>query len=83
MGKRKADQAEKQEKPKRKKKRGRKLLFLLASGGAGALALSEGLRNKVLDALFGSEEQFQYTPPEASTETPSPSGDTGGSPDAS
>jgi hypothetical protein len=35
--------------------------------GCVALALSEGLRNKVLDALFGKEEEFQYTPP-----TPTP-----------
>ena len=26
-----------------------------------ALALSEGLRKKVLDALFGAEEEFEYT----------------------
>ena len=32
------------------------------SGDAGlALGLSEGLRNKVLDALFGAEEEFEYT----------------------
>ena len=30
-------------------------------GGALALALSEGLRKKVLDALFGAEEEFEYT----------------------
>ena len=53
-------------KPK-KKRRGRKLLFLLIVVCA-ALALSEDLRNKVLDALFGKEEEFQYTPP-----TPTPS----------
>jgi len=47
---------------KRKKHRGRKLLLLLIVA-AVALALSEGLRNKVLDALFGKEEEFQYTPP--------------------
>lgn len=52
----------KAEKPK-KKKRVRKLLFLLLVGGAGALMLSEGARNKALDALFGSEEEFQYSPP--------------------
>ncbi len=28
-----------------------------------ALALSESLRSKVLDTLFGAEEEFQYTPP--------------------
>jgi hypothetical protein len=46
---------------------GRKL-FVLAVGAGLALALSEGLRNKVLDALFGSEEEFDYT----STTTPAP-----------
>ena len=54
---------------KKKKKRGkRKLLLVLVAAGA-ALALSEGLRKKVLDALFGAEEEFEYT---AST-TPEPS----------
>ena len=39
--------------------------------GAGvALVASEGLRKKVLDALFGAEEEFEYT---AST-TPEPRG---------
>lgn len=38
---------------------GRKLL-VLAIGGAIALALSESLRAKVLDALFGKEEEFDY-----------------------
>ena len=46
---------------------GRKL-FVLAIGAGLALALSEGLRSKVLDALFGSEEEFDYT----STTTPAP-----------
>jgi hypothetical protein len=37
--------------------------------GAGlALALSEGLRKKVLDAMFGAEEEFEYS----STTTPAP-----------
>jgi hypothetical protein len=45
---------------KRKKRKGK--LFLLALVGAGAaLALSEGLRKKVLDAMFGAEEEFEYT----------------------
>jgi hypothetical protein len=61
MGKRKKAE----EKPKKKKKRGRKLFFLLIIGGAGALVLSEDVRNKALDALFGSEEEFQYSPPAA------------------
>jgi hypothetical protein len=55
---------------KKKKRRGRTLLVLLVGAGV-ALALSEGLRNKLLDALFGKEEEFQYTPPApAPTESP-------------
>jgi hypothetical protein len=52
------------ESPKKVKarRRGRKLLILVVGGGA-ALAGSEGLRSKVLDTLFGAEEEFQYTPP--------------------
>ncbi len=34
---------------------------------AVALALSEGLRRKALDVLFGPEEQFQFTPPATAT----------------
>ena len=70
MGKRKAKQAEAEEQPKkkkRKKRRVRKLLFLLVVGGAAALVLSEDVRNKALDALFGSEEEFQDSPPAPST----------------
>jgi adenylosuccinate synthase len=52
-------------KPSRKRKRRGGLLVLLVGVGL-ALALSEGLRSKVLDALFGSEEEFEYT----STTTP-------------
>ena len=55
-------------KKKRKRRKGRVLLLALIGAGA-ALALSEGLRKKVLDALFGAEEEFEYT---AST-TPSSS----------
>ena len=61
--------------PKRKRKRrlGRKLL-VLGIGAGLALALSEGLRKKVLDALFGAEEEFDYT----STTTPAPAPETSG-----
>ena len=41
---------------------GRKLLIVTVAGGL-ALAGSEKLRSKVLDTLFGAEEEFQYTPP--------------------
>jgi hypothetical protein len=58
--------------PKRRKRRGGRTLVLLLVGGALALALSEGLRKKVLDALFGAEEEFDYT----STTTPSPAPET-------
>ena len=54
-------------KKKKKRRKGRVLLLALVGAGA-ALALSEGLRKKVLDALFGAEEEFEYT---AST-TPEP-----------
>ena len=40
-----------------------RLVTLGAVGGGVALAASEGLRSKVLDLLFGAEEEFQYTPP--------------------
>jgi hypothetical protein len=62
--------APKHSKPKKKGGFGRKLLFLVVAAGA-ALALSEGLRSKVLDTLFGAEEEFQYTPP-AGTPAPPP-----------
>ena len=52
---------------KRKRRKGR-LLFVGLVGAGLALALSEGLRKKVLDALFGAEEEFEYT----STTTPPP-----------
>ena len=46
-------------KRKKKSRKGRILLVVVAAGLA--LALSEGLRKKVLDALFGAEEEFEYT----------------------
>ena len=52
------------EAPKKQKKRkgsfGRKVLVLLIGAGV-ALAVSSDLRSKVLDALFGKEEEFDYT----------------------
>jgi hypothetical protein len=59
-----------------KKRKGKKRtgLLLLLVGGGLAIALSEGLRKKVLDALFGAEEEFEYT----STTSPSNSGSSAG-----
>jgi hypothetical protein len=37
--------------------------MIVGIGGGLALAGSEKLRSKVLDLLFGAEEEFQYTPP--------------------
>ena len=47
---------------KKKRRLGRKLMILVIAAGL-ALALSESLRSKVLDTLFGAEEEFEYTPP--------------------
>jgi hypothetical protein len=55
---------------------GRFLILALIGGGA-AIAGSEKLRSKVLDLLFGAEEEFQYTPP-ASTSSPAGSSTTVG-----
>jgi hypothetical protein len=55
--------------PKRKRRGGfGKLVLLALIGGGLAIALSEDVRNKVLDLLFGKEEEFDYT----STTAPPP-----------
>jgi hypothetical protein len=54
--------APKAARPKGKRKGGMgRLLLVTIIGAAVALAASEGLRNKVLDALFGAEEEFDYS----------------------
>ena len=47
-------------KRRRKGKLGR-LLMLAIVGGVIALVVSEDARKKALDALFGAEEEFEYT----------------------
>ena len=46
---------------KRRKRRKGRLLMIAFVGAGLALALSEDLRKKALDALFGAEEEFEYT----------------------
>ena len=58
--------------PKKERKGGfGRLLLLGIVGGGLALAFSEPLRKKVLDTLFGAEEEFEYT---STTSTPTPAG---------
>ena len=64
-------------KRKRKRKRRGSVLLVGLVGAGLALALSEGLRKKVLDALFGAEEEFEYTAstaPEPSSSSSEPVG---------
>jgi hypothetical protein len=57
--------------PKRKKRLGLgKLILLTVLAGAVALGVSESLRKKALDALFGAEEEFEYTSPTTTATTP-------------
>ena len=54
--------------PQKQKSGGFGRVLLLGVVGAGlALAFSEGLRKKVLDTLFGAEEEFEYTSTTSST----------------
>jgi len=68
--------------PPKKKRRFGRLLVLTGVGTGAALAASEKLRSKVLDLLFGAEEEFQYTPPPSTAPPtpPPPAGATAGSP---
>jgi hypothetical protein len=56
------------ESPKKQRGGFGKLLAIAFVGALLAIALSEDLRNKVLDALFGAEEEYEYT----GTTTPAP-----------
>jgi hypothetical protein len=65
------------ESPKKKRRGGiGKLLFLGVAGAGVALAVSEPLRKKVLDALFGAEEEFEYTSTTTASTPPSPTAET-------
>lgn len=47
--------------PKKRKGGLGRLLLIAIVGAVIALAISEGARKAVLDALFGAEEEFEYT----------------------
>jgi adenylosuccinate synthase len=68
------DAAESLREAKKRKRRGRGLVLLLVGVGL-AFVLSEGLRKKALDTLFGAEEEFEYTSPT----TPASNGGSSGS----
>jgi hypothetical protein len=46
-------------------------ILIVVGGSVLVLAGSEKVRSKVLDLLFGAEEEFQYTPPATSSSTES------------
>jgi hypothetical protein len=58
-----------------KKKRGglslKRVVLIGAVGTGVALAVSEGFRKKVLDTLFGAEEEFEYTSNTGTASAPS------------
>jgi hypothetical protein len=62
-----AAKAEEAKKKKEKKGGFGRLVFFALVAGVVALAASEPLRSKVLDVLFGAEEEFQYSPPVSTT----------------
>jgi hypothetical protein len=49
-------------KARRRLNKGRVLIIVTATGVV-VIAANEKLRSKLLDVLFGAEEEFQYTPP--------------------
>jgi hypothetical protein len=59
---------------RRRRRRGLgRTMLLITFGAVLAVALNEGLRSKVLDLLFGAEEQFDYSSTTAPA-TPEPAG---------
>jgi hypothetical protein len=63
------------ERPKKRRGGARLVLLTVATAGV-ALAVSSDLRKKVLDTLFGAEEEFEYT---STTTASTPSGQPAGS----
>ncbi len=59
-------------KRKRKRRGFGRLVMVAIVGGVVALVVSETLRSKLLDLLFGKEETFDYTPPASPTPAPGP-----------
>ena len=53
--------SERLRKPAKKKHGFGKVILIALIGAVVALAASEGARKAVLDALFGAEEEFEYT----------------------
>lgn len=53
--------AERLREPQKRKGGLGRLLLIAIVGAVIALAISEGARKAVLDALFGAEEEFEYT----------------------
>ena len=51
-----------------------RILLVAIIGAVLALALSESARTKLLDLLFGAEEQFEYEPVEPAAPTGAPEG---------
>ena len=60
--------------PKKRRRRFglRRMVLLAGAGSVAAVATSEKLRSKILDTLFGAEEEFEYTPPAAPAPAPVP-----------
>ncbi len=56
--------------PRRNSHRILRTLMMVSVAAAFTVAFNEGLRNKVLDLLFGAEEEFDYVP---TTAPPAPS----------
>ena len=57
-------------KPRKRRRRFGRLIVITFVGGVAAVALSEGLRSKLLDLLFGAEEEFDYSSTTSPTTPP-------------